>query len=513
MCQAEISSVSGGSNTDPEYIVIQAGGLGSRLGHLTANKPKAIVSVDNLPIIFHLFRKYPSKRYVIIGDYKKDVLDRYLDAFAEVEYLTVGTDGNKGTCSGIHNAIALLPPKKPFMLIWSDLILGPDFTMPGVAGDYIGISKTFSCRWSYVNDEFREEASSENGVAGLFVFKGKESLEDVPESGEFVRWLQLKSMTFKRLEIPSSGEYGLMERIRPAEEGKCRPFNQIEIQGDKLVKKGIDAQGKKLAVNEVEWYRHAASLGIAIPKIYSYEPLTMEYIEGKSVYGYGAADKIQRIEILEHLMDSLNELHEHSVTFPDYYSIKQVYLDKTFERLSKVRDMIPLANEKVIVVNGKRCRNVFFFKEEVARRVSALKYVDFCLIHGDCTFSNILVRKDLTSVFIDPRGYFGTCRLIGDPRYDWAKLYYSLFGDYDQFNLGRFKLDYDKEGVKLDIQTNGWRDLEDCFIRKLPVEISIDEIRFIHALIWLALTTYAWNDYDSICGAFYNGLYYLEDVL
>ena len=39
------------------------------------------------------------------------------------------------------------------------------------------------------------------------------------------------------------------------------------------------------------------------------------------------------------------------------------------------------------------------------------------------------------------------------------------------------------------------------------------EIKLLHAVIWLSLTTYAWQDYDAICGAFYNGLYYLEDVL
>ena len=41
-----------------DYIIIQAGGLGTRLEHLTRNRPKAIVPVNNLPIIFHLFQKY-----------------------------------------------------------------------------------------------------------------------------------------------------------------------------------------------------------------------------------------------------------------------------------------------------------------------------------------------------------------------------------------------------------------------------------------------------------------------
>ena len=50
-----------------EYIIVQAGGKGTRLEHLTANKPKALVPVGNLPMLFHLFRRYPDKRFVVIA--------------------------------------------------------------------------------------------------------------------------------------------------------------------------------------------------------------------------------------------------------------------------------------------------------------------------------------------------------------------------------------------------------------------------------------------------------------
>ena len=135
----------------------------------------------------------------------------------------------------------------------------------------------------------------------------------------------------------------------------------------------------------------------------------------------------------------------------------------------------------------------------------------FRLIHGDCTFSNVLLRDDGTPVLIDPRGYFGFTELCGDPAYDWAKLYYSLVGNYDQFNRKRFTLDISREGVELQIASNGWEDLESAFFDLVGVQP--EQIRLIHAVIWLSLTTYAWEDYDSICGAFYNGLYYLEEAL
>lgn len=44
--------------SDIKYIIVQAGGRGSRLETLTANKPKALVPVDNLPMIFHIFKKF-----------------------------------------------------------------------------------------------------------------------------------------------------------------------------------------------------------------------------------------------------------------------------------------------------------------------------------------------------------------------------------------------------------------------------------------------------------------------
>ena len=49
---------------DCEYIIVQAGGKGTRMGYLTANKPKCLVSVNKMPVLFHLFNKYPDKKFI-----------------------------------------------------------------------------------------------------------------------------------------------------------------------------------------------------------------------------------------------------------------------------------------------------------------------------------------------------------------------------------------------------------------------------------------------------------------
>ena len=81
---------------DCEYIIVQAGGKGTRMGYLTANKPKCLVSVNKMPVLFHLFNKYPDKKFIIIGDYKIDVLRKYLEAFADVKYILVNANGKNG---------------------------------------------------------------------------------------------------------------------------------------------------------------------------------------------------------------------------------------------------------------------------------------------------------------------------------------------------------------------------------------------------------------------------------
>ena len=498
----------------PSYIIVQAGGKGTRLEHLTRNKPKALVPVANRPILFHLFEKYPTSKFIVIGDYKFDVLKRYLQAFARVKYSLVCGTGHSGTCAGIIDALNQIPPKTPFMLIWSDLVLPEHFEIPDISDDMVGLSRGFRCRWRYQNNRFEEVASEDSGVAGLFLFTDKDKLRDVPLDGEFVRWLKDKEMDFQELALPCTKEYGLLEEYDRLKPEKCRPFNCIEILDDRVIKRPVDEQGRLLAEREVRWYCAVKDLSFPnIPVIYEVKPLTLERIRGGNIYDYATLPHEQRREILQDVIRCLESLHRVGSCPADEPSIWEAYLKKTCQRLEKVRSLVPFATEQTIMINGRSCRNVFYHLEGLEKLIRENMPEKFCFIHGDCTFSNIMMREDLSPVLIDPRGYFGHTELLGDADYDWAKLYYSVRGDYDQFNLKRFSLSIQDNGVELSIESSGWQDLEDDFFALLGEKVSRRKIKLLHALIWLSLTTYAWENYDSVCGAFYNGLQYLEEVL
>lgn len=494
-----------------DYIIVQAGGRGSRLGFVTDNKPKALAPIENLPIIFHLFQKFPEKHFIIIGDYRIDVLRRYLDVFAKVKYLVVDAGEDKGTCAGIVGALKYLPKNAAFMLIWSDLILSSKFALPSVAGNYVGISKTFVCRWRYENGKFEESSSNSHGVAGVFIFENKKLLEKIDASGEFVKWLQKQEILFHELPLYEIREYGVLKECRKKDMQKCRPFNRMTIQNGRVIKEAIDDLGKELAIRERNWYQKAYEIGVEqIPEIYQMSPLVMEQIKGKNIFEYVFSVN-EKKEVLRKIVLCLKELHRMVQIETDYFSLKEAYYTKTEHRLSKVRNLIPMSDRQKIRVNGRDCHNVYYYMEELERLVDNISPPFFCFIHGDCTFSNLLLDENRQPVLIDPRGYFGNMEYYGDPLYDWAKLYYSLVGNYDKFNLGHFRIHIKEDEIFLEIESNGWEDMEDEFFALLGGGDTKKHIKLLHAIIWLSLTTYTWQDYDSICGAFYNGIYYLEE--
>ena len=498
-----------------DYIIVQAGGRGSRLETLTTNKPKALVPVDNLPMIFHLFKKYPNAHFKVIADYKKDVLKKYLKAFATVDYEIIEPD-KKGTSSGLKEAMKNIPKKSPFMLIWCDLVLSLGEGTSSPEFNYIGISKAFVCRWSYVDNTFKEEPSSENGVAGLFIFKDKSEIQDVPDEGEFVRYLSTKNINFKRFDMYGGLEIGTMLSYFQNElnKPKCRPFNKMEFKGDIVLKYAINEQGQKLAADEIAWYKKVVELGYTnIPKLYGYDPLVMEKIKGQNIFEYAFLTKGFKKALLTKIVDALKNLHNLlSPISANTDDCEENYITKTFDRLSKVYDLVPFAQNDTVKINGKKCTNIFAIKDKIITEMRAMYPKQFHLIHGDCTFHNMMIEtQGVRPVLIDPRGYFGKTRFYGDVDYDWAKLYYSVVGDYDQFNRKNFSLNIKEDEVELEIVSNNWKNLEEDFFEMTGSDRK--KIKLLHAIIWLSLTTYAWEDYDAICGAFYKGLLELQEYL
>ncbi len=498
------------------HIIVQAGGKGTRLDFLTKNRPKALVSVQSKPILFHLFAQFPDAKFTIIADYKAEILEKYCAIFANSYDYNIIKTTHTGTCAGISQALQNIGDNDNFMLIWCDLILNKNLKIPNeIATNYCAISHDFVCRWRLENQQFSENPSKIFGVAGMFIFQNKQKLQNIPQNGEFVKWLSTQNFEFQNLDLSGSQEVGTLQAFYSNEMNgiKHRPFNKITIQDTLIIKEPADNQGAELAQKEIIWYQQAMNAEFHdIPIIHEFRPLKMEKIQGKNIYELGYLTKNFKTLILKNIIAKLQKIHhlypQITANSSDFY---ENYYEKTISRLAKIQDLVPFAKDKIITINGKKYHNIYFHFDKIKQILSKHIPEQFHFIHGDCTFSNIILRnQDMEAVFIDPRGYFGNSILMGDKDYDWVKLYYSLIGNYDQFNNKNFSLIIHDNSVDISITASGFADCEAEFWQLTGA--NQEKIHLCHALTWLSLTTYAWDDYDAICGAFYIGTQFLGKI-
>ncbi len=499
---------------DIPYLIVQAGGMGTRLKHYTFNKPKCLLSVGGEPLLYRLFRQFPKAHFIIIGDYLFHVLERYLDVVPpSIRYTLIRSHGT-GTLAGMKEAINQIKDSfTPFHIVWSDLFF--DEIPDGEVNDnpVIGLSRSFLCSWSLdIHGRLVNLPSSTRGVAGFFCFPSKRFLRDLPSSGEFVRYISAFNHDFTTLYLDHVHELGSLDAVIKYNEGHptTRYFNVVKLYENVVVKYARDSKFEHLIEKEASWYEKISQVGFKqIPRLISRQPLMIERIKGFHVFEINTTDDDKRF-ILDNIVNCLTHLHNASSTPANYLEMKDMYYQKTIDRVSSVQSLIPNINEETLNINNTNCRNPFHprYEEWFRKKVETLHTDLFTLIHGDPTFSNILIDEKYQPWLIDPRGYFAKTRFYGDKRYDWAKLYYSVLGNYDQFNRKRFRLKVNGKVVNLDIQSNGWESQSN--LMREWFEGDFGDIELLHALIWISLSGYVKDDLDSILASFYNGLYWLE---
>lgn len=495
------------------HIIVQAGGRGSRLRHHTWNKPKCLVSVRGKPLLYYLFEKFPQANFHIIGDYLFDQLEKYLQTNDPGVQYTLIHSSDKGTCSGISTALKNIPKDSELILTWSDLIINSLPHWPDVDLPVICTTQAFTCRWTYQNSTLIEEPGPE-GVAGIFYFKRAEYFPEPPKEGEFVKWVSKNILKFEILECNDLEELGDFATIETQNDrsGFSRFFNEVKILENTVEKRAIDTNYSHLIDKEQDWYKSVKDLGFRrIPKIYSSTPYIMERIIGQHAYQIEDLTDRERRALLADYLDSLTHLHDLGTQDANLKDVEETYINKTLNRVNSVSKLIPNFDQPALTVNGTKCKNIFHEKHQhIFKEISKIlepKY--FTPIHGDPTFSNSLIDRNLRVWFIDPRGYFSQPGIWGDPVYDFAKVYYSAVGGYDSFNRRKFKLVIDSETAEILMEESKFTQAaQDIF--KDYFGNDLRKIEILHGLIWLALSGYAKDDIDSVIGSFYLGLYYLE---
>lgn len=492
------------NSEDINYVIVQSGGKGTRMGHYAANKPKCLIPVNDVPMIVNMMKIYKDKKIFIIGDHLIEVLESYLNSFCrEYDYKVIKTN-ETGTSAGLKEAVSHIPDGEPFILTWSDLFFEKEQKFSFSKELLVGLSDSFKCRWKY-DRGFINEASTTCGVSGFFVFKNKEKFNHIKTDKSLVRGFLTENYseditsTFYNHDCFEVGEKEKYEELL-SKKVNHRYFNKVEVVGDKVYKKCIDPKYNSVHEKEKKWYSFVNGKFDRIPKVYSADPLVISKINGKHLWQVNDNKGI----IIENYCNALASLHNIGSMKAPMGECMRVYFSKAYQRVEEVFSILKFADKPSIKINGRFCENPIYNLSNFEDIISSISLVnDYNVIHGDCSFSNTIVDNQNQIWFIDPRGSFGSTDIYGDKRYDWAKFYYSASGNYDSINSKKFKVSIIGDDVDLSISSNGYEYFENLIIERSGM--SKREMLLINSTIWLSLTGYVKEDIDSVLYAFYKG--------
>ena len=288
-----------------------------------------------------------------------------------------------------------------------------------------------------------------------------------------------------------------------------REFNELSIDPILGTVTKRSRQVEKF-IDEINYLRlMPAELSVLFPRVLDYSTnweqpfLTMEY------YGYPTLAEVFVFEnvdpgiweqVFGHLRDIMTQgFMRHRRPLPNG-ALHEMYVGKTRRRLEQMQAGPELrqlvAQSGPIVVNGRPLANMPQLWDRLETETERLAAnVQGAIIHGDLCLSNILydLRARICKL-IDPRGSFGAAGIFGDPRYDVAKLYHSIHGQYDFIMNDLFRVSVDGPRVNLDIRSRPQhQQIRERFEKTFFPLFDRREILLITALLFASMPAYHYD--------------------
>lgn len=528
--------------------MIPAAGRGSRMLSLTDNHPKPMLPFNNKPIIGHLLEWFIKEEFdevIIIVEYKYDkIIDYVTKVFLKEDNIKIRFV-RQGGLLGLGHAIykgldAILDDDASLLIVLGDIILddslkfnySEDFIVYNEVDDYE--------RWCMIQlnnkneiidffDKPKEQPPTNKNVIGIYNFSVVKQLKniynlydikhfiDINKELEFSFFLNeyINSNIVKGIYNDNYLDFGVLSDLNKSKLKVVREFNKIELIDDDInepkIKKSSVKNPKKI-LNEFLWYKETPS------QIHKYTPTIYEFnskIEHDEGVNY-VMSYIDSTPLQELFMYNLPDFNNWILIFDNIYKYfldtrnienkEQFYKEnknklikanikmlkeKTRQRVDKIRDMFP---HKEYVINGQFYDNPIYHLDKIlkiAEEISSNVNIDnLVVLHGDLFFGNMMYDIEEENLkIIDPRGEYGEFKIYGDIRYDLAKLYHSIIGNYDFIVNGLYELrDYDSTlNYSIFNGNDNSRIIDLMFDLIEDLNNDIDDIEFITGLLFLTM--------------------------
>ena len=310
-----------------------------------------------------------------------------------------------------------------------------------------------------------------------------------------------------------------------------RSFNSIDINDDLgiLLKKSTKTEKFK---NEINFINSLPSkLKNYFPKVISENhnlnssTAELEYFPYPVLSEYMLYWDIED-EVWENVFKNLKDILSNFKKNKNFISVEDFesfYLDKINQRLDDFSNQLDekdkfLLNDDKLVINGKTLKNYNILQNQVKLKIQSMySENDFCIMHGDYCFSNIIFNhKDGIVKLIDPRGSFGSkIGIYGDIKYDLAKIAHSTFGQYDYFISRLYELEIIENKINYSVQKrSNHKLLENLTIQLIDsTGFKHQDIFFIVSLLFISMCSLHDEDYQRQKAFYIHGIKLLNNYL
>jgi len=491
-------------------VFIPTAGIGSRLGKITRNINKSLVTVANRPVISHQIDKFPKNcEFVIALGFKGEIVKEFLElAYPNRKFYFIKVDPFEGSGSGLGKTLLLCKKylQKPFVFLSCDTIVKENIIPPSY--DWMAYSSIKN------NDSYRTLSIFENKVISINEKKASSSRNS--ESYVGLAGINNYSIFWKSM-------------IK----GKNQAIKQGEVYGLRSILKNNSIKAKAYTWNDTGNLQSLNKTRIIYqkknePNILDKENESIWFV-GKSVIKFSSDKKFIKNRVLR---SRILGRYTPKVIFKrkNMYKYKSVdgkilsevitlpLFGKLLNECKKFwkKEKLSKKNEAKFI---KTCR--FFYENKTKERVKQFyrnfnkkdkkekingelmpslndlfKLIDWDAIseglagrfHGDLHFENILWNnKNKKFTFIDWRQDFGGNLQVGDIYYDLAKLLHGLIVSHQIIIKNKFSINWSSKEIdfklqrkKILIQCEKYLE-EWCLINK----IDISKIRIITSIIFL----------------------------
>ena len=222
------------------------------------------------------------------------------------------------------------------------------------------------------------------------------------------------------------------------------------------------------------------------------------------------------VNVFSSIKSVLSDFSKKTVPYTHRYSTS-MFIDKTEREYNKLKadeNLQSLFRFPILSINDDDCHNFDVIWPAVKDLIKSLPPVDYCVIHGDMCFSNILcdTTNGVNLKFIDPRGSFGAVGHYGDRYYDIAKLMHSIDGGYEYFISDSFEVKQSYNIITLDYSNRNKDDIFDIFKQEFS-EYDLMRAKLIEGLIYIGMCARHYDSAKRQAAMYSTGIRILNNVI